>query len=48
MKKTMLLITIAAIMASCNNKKKEEADKKETPSPAMESKQERTPAEWTI
>jgi len=41
MKKTMLLFTIAAIMASCNNEKKEDAEKKETPASAMESKQER-------
>jgi len=41
MKRTMLLFAIAVIMASCNNEKKEDADKKETPSSAMESKQER-------
>jgi predicted ester cyclase len=41
MKKTMLLFAIAAVLASCNNEKKDEADKKETAISSMESKQER-------
>lgn len=41
MKKTMLLFAIAAVMASCNNEKKDMGDKKESTVASTETKQER-------